>query len=492
MLYYVITTAAWVLARKAVIDLLGIEYQGADGLFTNIITMLSIAELGLGSAIVYHLYYPLSVNDRETVKSLSAFYRKCYYIVAVVILLLGTGVIPLVPSLIKDYTLKYPVWQVYIWFLLDSVCSYIISYRRSVLMADQKNYIVILTDAVFAVITKAAQIAVLRITGSFLLYLSLMWFFRLAENVFLHIYTGKRYPYLEEKNVRPLSKDILSDIKEKVKGAVFHNVAGFIVLGTDNILISRFLGLAAAGIYSNYYLLIRALKSICTKFVSAPKASIGHLLTLCDDEKNREVFREMQIFNFITVCCATCGLLFAATPLVSAMFGPSFILDRFTVTVLAFNFYVQGMRGVYNVFKEAAGILYEDRYVPVCESVLNIIASLAFMRFFGLAGVFLGTIFSSVCLYAYTYPVLVVKGLLHAGYGEYITEMIWRLLVLVASFVLTGICCRAVSTDNVLLEILLRIIAAGLISVFCSVMLYAVWHRAFMRLIKRMLLMLKK
>lgn len=150
------------------------------------------------------------------------------------------------------------------------------------------------------------------------------------------------------------------------------------------------------------------------------------------------------------------------------------------------------MRGVYNVFKEAAGILYEDRYVPVFESVLNIIASIVFMRFFGLAGVFLGTIVSSMCLFLYTYPVLVVKGLLKTGYREYFLEILWRLAVLMVSFVLTGIGCSAVTADDPVSEIILKIIITGLSSVFCSVVLYGIWHKSFSCLVKRFFLVLKK
>ncbi|MDB2016418.1 lipopolysaccharide biosynthesis protein [[Clostridium] symbiosum] len=239
----------------------------------------------------------------------------------------------------------------------------------------------------------------------------------------LNFISNRKYPYLSSNDdVYLLPQNIVEDIKKKVKGTVFHKIGSFIVLGTDNILISRFLGLAAVGIYSNYYLIINTIKSVCSQILISATASVGHLLAEKNENRIYQVFTEMQIMNGLLINCASIGIYCVATPIISFIFGNEYILSDDTLFVLSINFYIQGMRTVYNIFKETSGILYEDRFVPVIESVINIVASIFLLKILGLAGVFLGTILSSLILYVYTYPVLVYRRVLRQSIRKYYLE----------------------------------------------------------------------
>lgn len=431
-----------ILNRRAVIRVLGIEYQGVNGLFGNVLSMLSIAELGIGAAIIYNLYRPLEEGDTESVKSLMRFYRKCYIIIGIAIAVIGTAIIPLLPHIIKDYDLPYPLTSIYLWFLLDSSLSYFLSYRRSILIADQRNYIVNLFDTAYAFFVRMAQIIVLVLTGNFMLYLAGMLVFRVVENTAIYLYAGKLYPYLNDRNVLPIRAGVLEDIRTKVRGAVFHKVGGFVVLGTDNILISRYFGLAVSGIYSNYYLITSTISYIVSTCVSSATAGVGHMLVQTDKEDSFEIFKEIRLLNFAFSVLGAAGIRCVATPLIELLFGKAYVFEDLVILVLAINFFYQALRGTYSVFKEAAGILYEDRFVPIIESVVNIVASILLLNRFGVAGVFMGTIISSLVLYFYTYPMFVYGRVLGRGASGYYLELLWETVLMAVTLGVTGWLCR--------------------------------------------------
>lgn len=475
--YYVMTIVLGILNRKAVIGILGIEYQGINGLFGNVLSMLSIAELGIGTAIIYHLYRPLCEGDLPAVKALMQFYKKCYLAVAAVIVLCGLLLIPFLKWIVTDNTTAFPLPVIYIWFLLDSAVSYLFTYKRSILIADQKNYLVAGCDLLYQFAVKLGQIAVLWLTGHFILYLAMMALCRLVENLFINYLSNRYYPFLRERDKLPLDREVLEDIRQKVKGTIFHKIGSFIVLGTDNILISRFLGLAAVGIYSNYFLIINAVKSICSQIITAATASVGHMLAEEDEEKNYRIYTELQLLNGMLINCGATGVFCVATPVIALIFGEDYVVSEFTLFVLSCNFYVQGMRTVFQIFKETAGILYEDRYVPVVESAINIGASLALLYYFGLAGVFMGTILSSVILYVYTYPLLVYRRVLKHSVAEYYRELFWSGATSIICMAAAKTVCQNVILENTTGQILFNSAVAILVGNGFYLAGYMMWKK---------------
>jgi len=492
LFYYAVTILLGIVNRKVVIEILGIEYQGINGLFSNVLSMLSIAELGIGTAIIYHLYGPIRENNIPAIRSLMQFYKKCYMVIAGIIACLGVGLIPVLPYIVAENTLPYSLAELYIWFLLDAVVSYLFTYKRSIMIADQKNYMVIGCDLVYQLVVKLGQIAVLFLTHNFICYLIVMAVTRIAENLFLNALSERMYPFLREKDAAPVSRELLEDIKQKVRGMIFHKIGSFVVLGTDNLLISKFLGLRMVGIYSNYHLIINAIKNICTQVVTAATASVGQLLTEGNREKSYEIFMEMQVFNTGLIHCAAVGIYCTATPLISLVFGEEFTLSKGTLLVLAFNFYIQGLRNVFGIFKEAAGILYEDRFVPVIESTVNLVLSLIFLRYFGIAGVFMGTIASTCIIFGYTYPFLVYKKIFARSLRGYFTELAWPLLLLSVSLYCSGRLSEIFLHQNLYGQVAANILIAVAVSTATFLGLYAVHHRESRMLVQRFLKIIKR
>lgn len=416
-----LTIIIGLVAQAIFIKILGSEYLGINGLFTNIISILGIVELGIGSAIIYNLYKPISENNIPKIKALMNFYKKCYSIVAVVVLIVGLSITPFLPFFIDEVTIDINIYIVYILFVVDIVCSYLLSYKRSIINANQKNYIVNLVHIGYLVLLNFLQILVLILSHNYYLYLLMKIGMRILENVVITIISNKMYPYLLD-NDEVLDKTTKDDIFKKVKALFFHKIGAFIVLGTDNIIISKFLGIISVGLYSNYYLIINSVQVLFGQMITSLTPSIGNLLVEDNKNKNYDVFKKLRFINFWIACFTGTAILVIMDSFITIWIGKEYILSIYVLIVLVFNYYQKSMRNSYMSFKEAAGIYYEDRFVPLVESLLNIVFSIIFVKMYGLAGVFMGTIVSGLALWCFSYPKYVYKKLFNRSYFNYFKE----------------------------------------------------------------------
>ena len=439
----ILTIIIGLIAQAVFIRILGTEYLGINGLFTNIISMLGIVELGIGSAIVYNLYKPIANRDKETIKSLMNFYKKAYHIIALVVFIIGISIIPFLSYFIGETIVDININLVYLLFIIDIVCSYLLTYKRSLLYADQKNYIINIIHMIYLVTLNISQLLLLYITKNYYLYLGIKIILRIIENVVITIIVNKKYSYLKEKNIKKLDKKIEKDIFQKVKALFFHKIGSFIVLGTDNLIISRYLGIITVGLYSNYYMIINALNTLFSQALTALTPSVGNLLVEKKTKKNFEVFRKVRFINFWIATFTSVALLIIMNSFITIWIGEAYLLSNLVLITLVINFFMTMMRNSYSTFKEAAGIFHEDRYVPIIESFVNIVASIILLKYFGLAGVFMGTIISGLILWCYSYPRFVYKKLFCRSYLSYIKEtisyIILFILILIISYKISNI-----------------------------------------------------
>ncbi len=477
-------------AQAVFIKILGEEYLGINGLFSNIVSMLGIVELGLGSAIIYNLYKPIAEEDKETIKSLMKFYQKAYTWIALVIFVLGILLLPIMPFFIGKITIDININIVYILFIIDIICSYLNTYKRSILYADQKNYIVNIIHTLYLIILNMAQLAILFIYKNYYLYLIIKIIMRVIENMVITLYVNKKYAYLKEKNTKPLDKNLEKDILKKVKALFFHKLAGFLVSGTDNMIISKFLGVIQVGLYSNYYMIINALSILFGQMITALTPSIGNLLTAHDTEKNNKVFCQLRFINFLIACYSSIILLVVIQPFIKIWLGEKYILSMIVVITLVFNYFQKMMRNTYLAFKEAAGIYYEDRFVPIIESLLNILFSIILVKIIGLPGVFIGTIISGLILWCYSYPKYVYKNLLNRSYFNYAKETMAYILLFIAIAVLTLLITTKWEISSSMLQIIINMVVAILVPT--SVMLPLFWKNDNFKYYKTLFLKMAK
>lgn len=468
-----LTIVIGLIAQAIFIKILGSEYLGINGLFSNIISMLGIVELGVGSAIIYHLYKPIAEENIKKVKALMNFYKKCYTIIALIILTIGLMITPYLNLFIEEVTIDINISLVYILFIIEIVCSYLLSYKRSIINANQKNYLVNFIHIGYLVILNILEIIILVLTKNYYLYLGIKIGMRILENVGITILANKLYPYLKNNNEK-LDENTKKDIFQKVKALFFHKIGGFIVLGTDNIIISKFIGIIEVGLYSNYYMIIDAVEKLFGQVIKVITPSVGNMLVKESSEKSFEIFKRVRFLNFWIATFSGISLLVVMNSFITVWIGSKYLLATCVLIVLVLNYYAKSMRSCHMIFKEAAGIYYEDRYIPLLESVLNIVASLILLKYFGLAGIFMGTIISSLALYCISYPKYVYKKLFNRSYLNYTKETLGYLSIFLVLAVITFKISRLIVINNAFLSLIINCLIAVVIPNL--VLLIIFWH----------------
>lgn len=408
-----------IVSQAIFLKMLGSEFLGLNSLFTNIISMLCIAELGIGNAIVFYLYKPLHENNVTLINSLMCFYKRAYRIVALVVFVIGLILMPFLHLFIGSTNLSVNIYIIFSLFLLDACVSYLLSYKRSILYADQKNFVINIVHLICVLLMNVIQILILVLYKNFIFYLIIKIIFRLLENLVISTYVDKNYSYLTNKDVSKLDSSILDDIKKKVRALFVHQIGAFCVNGTDNLIISKFLGLVYVGLYSNYFLIINSISSLFSQTFSAVTSSVGNLLVSENIKKSLSVFKRMNFINlwfstFTMVC-----IYVLMNDFICLWIGDEYLLSKSILFVLCCNYFLQTMKRSVTIFKDAAGIFYEDRFVPFLESGVNLVFSILCIKFTGLIGVFIGTLLSVCVLHFYSYPKYVYNGLFGENKFDY-------------------------------------------------------------------------
>lgn len=463
------------IAQKIFIDILGTEYLGISGLFSNIISMLGIVELGIGPAIIYNLYRPIKEKNLEKVRSLVFFYRKGYLCVAFAILGLGLLIIPFLPYIMKDVSIPENVIVIYILFLVDTFVSYLIAYKQSILYANQENYIINIVHIGYLVVMNFLQLLFLYITNNYYLYLIIKISCRLVENCVISYISSRKYPEVFQGEHKPLDKRTRKGILRRTKGLIYHKIGTFIVDGSDNIIISSFLGVTTVGLYSNYSLILNAVNNLMNQAFSAVTASVGNLLIDDDKEKRYSIFKNIYFINFWFASIISICFLCVIQPFISLWIGSRFLLPIFVVVILTVNLYIKLMTRTMNTFKEASGIFYEDRYIPIVQSIMNIVFSIIFLHFFGLSGVFMGTIISYLLLHLYSYPKYVYNSIFSQNIGKYFIQFLKYLFSALIMGIISYVIVSYIAFNNIFLQIIINVIVSF---AFVNLIIFMFFHNS--------------
>ena len=435
MIMYIITILIGFIAQAIFIKTLGNLYLGLNGLYGNIISILAIVELGFGAAIIYNLYRPLAENNQETIKSIMEYYKKIYRIIGVSVFILGLCVFPFLNKIVGEIAIRESIGFIFLLYLIDTVASYFLSYKRSIFYADQKTYVINVIHIGYLIFMNSLQIFTLLLYKNFIAYLVIKILFRIMENLVITILANIKYPFLKEKNIQRLNSSIRNDIIEKVKGLFFHQIGSALVLGTDFIIISmtQSLGIIIVGLYSNYNMIIVAVNGLFSQVFISITATVGNLLIENNSVQSYKVYKNMLLINSWIFTFVSASVLCMIEPFITLWIGSSYILPKFVLIILVINLYLYGMRSTCSTFKNAAGIFYEDRFVPIFELLLKIIFSLLFVKYFGLAGIFMGTIVSSFPLYFYSYPKFVYGVIFKKSNLQFAEDYIKYMIVTVIS-----------------------------------------------------------
>ena len=431
LIYFIVNLAFSFINRSVLIYVLSESYLGLNSLFSNILSVLSVAELGFGTVLVYNMYRPIAEKNEEKVAALLRAYKYIYMLVGIIVAVVGLILLPFLPYLIKDDTsgLGVNIYILFSIYLLNTVIGYFFSYKRSLIFAHQRNDIENKSKIVYLSTLNILQIIVLFATKNYTLYVGVMPIATAVDCLIIYRVSSKLYKYPKGGKLDP---DTKKDIKKNVLAMLCHKIGGIIVFGTDSILISAFLGLALLGKYSNYMMIISALTSLVSIFMTAMQASIGDSVAQRSPAENYELFKRINFIiawlnGLFTICCICLFQHFMTVW--SSMVGKDQSLDFLCMFLLSVSFFITTSRKVINVYKDVVGLFIQDAYKPIVESVLNIVLSIVLCRYIGLAGIILGTILSSVTFVIWIEAYVLCKNYFKLNFKRYFARYGINLLV---------------------------------------------------------------
>lgn len=436
-------------SRTIFIKVLNMDYLGVSGLFTNVLSVLSLAELGFSSAIIYSMYKPLADKNEDTISALMNLYKKTYSIIGGIVAGIGIIIIPFLGIITKGMDNIENITLIYVLFLINSVISYFFSYKAAIITADQKNYIVTFNQYFFQIIKILVQTIVLLLTHSYILYLIIQIISTFIENLVISIKANKLYPYLRKNKTKFLDIKIKLEIIKNVKAMICHKIGSVVVIGTDNILISSFVGVYWVGIYSNYLLIITAIKNIVNQMFTAITASIGNLNALETREKQEEVFNNVLFMNFMIYGNCSIVLMILINPFIKIWIGNEFVMNYDIVFLIIINFYVTGMRKTALTFKDAYGLFWNDRFKPLFEAIINLVVSIIMLKLFGIIGVFIGTLTSTILTGFWIEPYIVYKYGLKSSVSKYFKRYFIYGGVTIIAGIISSYLTAWINTNNI-------------------------------------------
>lgn len=450
------------------------EYLGISGLFTNILSMLSLSELGIGAAIGYALYKPVAEDDYEKIASLMKFYGTAYRTIGCVIAVLGLCALPFLNVIIPQWPdIPDNLYVIYLLYLFQSASSYFFSYRGAILIAAQRNYVLTTISYIVVVIQNIIQIAVLLFTGNFMAYLMIQIVCGFVTNILISQKAKKDYPYIAQKDILPLSKEEKWALIKNVKALTVTKLSGLLVNSTDNIVITYFHGLVTTGAASNYTLLSGMLGTMLNMVFGSSTASVGNLIAKETDETKYSFFKILDLMSFWLYGWAVVGIVGVSGDLVHLLFGESYVLPANIPVILAANFYMVGMMNVAGTYRSCLGMFRYGQYALLATAALNIAGDVILGRQYGLFGIFLATAVARLLTNAWYIPYAVFRYGLKRSPVLYFAQYLIYAILLVITTVISCLLCQMVR-GNLLMVIIQKILICTLIP---NGAFYVVFHR---------------
>ena len=450
------------LMRTVMIYFMGIQYLGLNSLFSSILQVLNLAELGIGSAMVYSMYQPIAEDDEVTICALMNLYKIYYRVIGLVVAIGGLMILPFLPNLIKMDTVPKEL-NVYVLYLLNlaaTVLSYwLFAYKNSLLTAHQRIDVISKVTLITNTIQYILQLIVIIFLHNYYYYYIVILATQICTNIITALVVNRMYPDYQPRG--KLDKSKVKEINARVRDLFTAKLGGVIVNSADTIVISAFLGLTVLAIYQNYYYLFTAVTVMITIIFTSVRAGLGNSIIVDNKEK---VFADFKTFLLIIVWiggfCSTCFLCLYQ-PFMELWVGSDLLMEFGVVVCLVIYFFVHCLNTFLNSYKDASGIWHEDRFRPLVEAAANLILNIVLVNVIGLYGIVLSTIFSMLLVAPW-----LIHNLFKMIFGrEHVQEFLIRLTYyIVISFlvaVLTYLLCSFI-TGTLLCVVIIRLVVCVL------------------------------
>ena len=419
--------------RTIFVSILGVTYLGLSSYLTSIVSILSLAELGIGEAMSYALYSPLVREEHGKINAFMILFKKLYRIIGVSIFVFG-GILSLfLPNLIKDYTINSELYWIFFLFIFNSGSSYFFSYKRTLLYVDQRNYVMNLINFGLNTLRVFLQIAILIFTQNFIFYLLIETILNIIGNVIMSYIVDRLYNYLYNEEITPINQEEKEKFIRNIKGNTLGSIGAKIVFQTDSILMAKFINLAAIGIYGNYTYVLGFVAMLVNTVMGSITSSIGNLIHSEDTTLEAKIsfLKKYQFIAFSLIYFASIGYLLFVHPFIIIWLGENLSFNQWTEIVIVINFFLTAYRQPNLVLISVHGLSYEQNKKVIAEILLNIFLSLYFLIVLdlGVAGILLGTIGSTLLTCTWYEPYSVFKYGLKTSSKEYFRTMIQHFIL---------------------------------------------------------------
>ena len=461
-----VVTLLGFVSRTVFIRVLGMEYSGVNGLYTSILDVLSLTELGLADVVIYSLYKPLAEGDTDRLAALMGYYKVIYRYIAFAVGVIGLCLVPFLGVLVKSQIDRFHLVLYYLMFLANSVCSYLLVYKASIIQADQKRYLISKYNMLFKLLATLLQIVLLLVLRNFTVYLSIQIGMTVVNNLYVSRKADRLYPCLREK--RELPKEEKKAIFRDVRHMFSYKAGGQLLNGTDNLYISSMISTATVGIYDNYTMIQTMVVTAFTNTLNqAVLGSIGNLNATGTREQKKQIFDVYSlVFSWITTFCAL-SLLALYNPFIRIWAGENWLLPMSTVAVICLNYFLPNVLTPVWSYRNTTGLFRETRDILLYAAGINLVLSYFMGLRWGLTGILAATAVSRVLTSFWYEPYLLHKRIFGCSSIPFFLRQGACLGIVVLSFaaitLVSSLCGLGVWGDFFLRGVLCLVIPNGLL-----------------------------
>lgn len=460
--------------RTVFIKFLTAEYLGISGLFSNVLTVLSFAELGIGDAMTYAMYKPVKEDNRKLVNQLMVVYKKAYTGIAVVVGAIGLGLSFFLSFIIAEPPDIPESLQLIFWlYVVNNMASYILTYKKSILIAYQENYIVSEVQLIASLIQQIAQMIVLCFTKQYILYLIIQILCTILNNIIISVVVKKRYPWINEKDGEELPQEVSKEIFKNVKALSISKIAGVVSNGSDNIIISKFVGLSSVGVASNYTMIINSLNGILWNGLSSLTSSFGNFNVDSTIGQRRKLFNELFLCSYWLYGFMTIGIITLANSFVQLWVGSNYLVPQGVVLALVLITYISGVNFPVYTYQSTLGMFDKMKIPYVLFAVFNILLSILLGKNWGLFGVYIATSITRLCTSEVSSGYYVYRYGLKLSPLKYLKKYVIYFLILILNILVTNYAVSLVQIAG--------IIGFSIKVVTCTVVCNAIYFVCFFR-----------
>ncbi len=445
--------------RRLFVDALGVEYLGVAGLMGNVLGMLAIAELGIGSSIVFSLYKPLAEKDQNKIHLLIDLYRKLYRYIALFVLVVGLGLMPFLTDISPDLV-NIPHYNIiYLMFLANSVIPYFFAYNSTLYTATQQDYKLQNIRTLFYVLTMGATIILLTCFPDYILLTACTMLLGISSQLLIYYLAHRKWPWLKQGSQGKLPKEDVDTIKKNVRAMVLHKIGDYSINGTSNLIIANAVNLVAVGLLANYAVITGMLKSIVQEFFHAMIAGTGELIATSPKEKVNAVFKEMNFLAFWFFGLAMTGTYFCCDQVITVWLGEGYSLSRTAVLFISIDIFVMGMRVPPHIIKSGAGMFSNDQFAPLFQAAINLTVGIYLAQEWGVAGVTFAILLSGLCVPSWFRPYVIYRDYFKTSFITYILTYLLYSTVLLGVFLLLSFIFSLYLPKGTIWELVYRVMA---------------------------------